>query len=116
SVDMKTPPKVQVDAMSAGQYFAYAAELLKLNPPHLTDEPILARMRRIGIAPGQSFDIEKVPAAVRHGLATAPAAAQKLMEWKVSTLARVVNGWSMNTKGVYGNYYLKPAIVTQPGL
>src|SRR6185436_16215338 len=34
SVDMKTPPKVQVDNMSAGVYFANAAELLKLHPPH----------------------------------------------------------------------------------
>jgi hypothetical protein len=36
-VDMKTPPKIQVDRMPAGKYFAYAAELLKVNPPHLTD-------------------------------------------------------------------------------
>src|SRR5215212_1031249 len=78
SVDMKTPPKVQVDAMSAGQYFAYAPELLKLNPPHLTDEPILARMRRIGISPGQSYDIEKVPTSVRDALNAAPATAQSL--------------------------------------
>ena len=34
---MKTPPKVQVDTMTAGVYFAYAAELLKLHPPHITD-------------------------------------------------------------------------------
>jgi hypothetical protein len=40
------------------------------------------------------------------------------MAWKVSSLARVGNGWSMNTDamGVFGNYYLKRAIVTQLGL
>ena len=118
SVDMTTPPKVQVDTMSASKYFAYAAELLKVNPPHLTDQPIIAQMKRIGIEPGKSFDIEKVEPAVKKGLEAAPALAQKLMEWKVPTLARVANHWSMNTDtmGVYGNYYLKRAIIAQVGL
>src|SRR5258705_13669398 len=115
---MTTPPKIQVDTMSGGKYFAYAAELLKTNPPHLTDGPILAQMRRIGIEPGKSFDIEKVSSAVKTALESAPSAGQKLMEWKVATLARVANHWSMNTDtmGVYGNYYLKRAIVAQVGL
>jgi hypothetical protein len=45
-------------------------------------------------------------------LANVPEEAQKLMAWKLPTLARAVNGWSMNTDtmGVYGNYYLKRAI------
>src|SRR5208283_230089 len=113
SVDMKTPPKIQVDTMSTDKYFPYAAELLKLHSPHLTDQPIIAQMKRIGIEPGKSFDVSKVDPVVRKALENAPAAAQKLMEWKVPTIARVVNGWSMNTDtmGVYGNYYLKRAIV-----
>ncbi len=117
-VDMKTPPKLQVDTMPAGKYFAYAAELLKANPPHITDEPIVAQMKRIGIVPGQSFDIEKVSPAIKKGLDGAPAGARQLMEWKIPTLARVANHWSMNTDtmGVYGNYYLKRAIITQFGL
>jgi hypothetical protein len=40
------------------------------------------------------------------------------MAWKTPTLARVANGWSINTDtmGVYGNYYLKRAIVADVGL
>jgi hypothetical protein len=118
AVDMKTPPKTQVDTMSAGKYFAYAAELLELHPPHITDEPIVARMKRIGIEPGKSFDIDKTDPIVKQALTTVPGDAQALMTWKIPTLARVANGWSMNTDtmGVYGNYYLKRAIVTQVGL
>ncbi len=118
SVDMKTPPKTQIDTMQADQFFVYAAELLKLQAPHLTDEPIIAQMKRIGIEPGKSFDITKVDPVARKALEDAPATGQKLMEWKLPTLARVVNYWSLNTDtvGVYGNYYLKRAIVAQFGL
>ncbi|EJC71759.1 hypothetical protein Rleg10DRAFT_0150 [Rhizobium leguminosarum bv. trifolii WSM2012] len=118
SVDMKTPPKTQVDTASAGAYFAYAAELLKLHPPHATDQPLIARMKRIGIEPGKSFDSSKADPIVQKALQTVPEDAQALMAWKVPTLARVANGWSMNTDtmGVYGNYYLKRAIVAQQGL
>ena len=118
AIDMKTPPKLAVDTMPAGKVFAAAAEILKAQPPHITDQPILARMQRIGIERGKSFDIDKVDPAIKSALEAAPQDAQKLMAWKVESLARVVNGWSMNTDtmGVYGNYYLKRAIVAQLGL
>jgi hypothetical protein len=118
TVDMKTPPKVQVDSMSADKYFAYAAELLKIHPPHATDQPILAEMKKIGLEPGKSFDLSKLDPALQQAINGAPKEAQELMSWKVATLARVANGWSMNTDtmGVYGNYYLKRAIVAQVGL
>jgi hypothetical protein len=118
SIDMKTPPKVQVDTMPADKYFAYAAELLKLHPPHITDQPIIAQLKRAGFEIGKSFDLEQADAAVKAGFTSAPEAAQKLMQWKIPTMARVANGWSMNTDtmGVYGNYYLKRAMVAQVGL
>ena len=118
SIDMKTPPKVQVDTMPGNKFFAYAVDLLKVTRPHLTDQPIMARMKRIGIEPGKDFDFEKLPSGIRTALEAAPATAQRLMEWKLPTIARVANHWSMNTDtmGVYGNYYLKRAIVAQQGL
>jgi len=58
----------QVNTMAADKYFAYAAGLLKVNPPHITDQPMIVRMRRLGIEPGKSFDLSKADAALRRGL------------------------------------------------
>jgi hypothetical protein len=84
----------------------------------VTDQPILAEMKKIGVEPGKPFDIAALDPQIAKGLESVGADAQALMAWKVKTLARVVNGWSMNTDtmGVYGNYYLKRAMVTQIGL
>ena len=88
---------------------------MKLNPPHITDWSSLARFRRIGLEAGKSFDRDAVSADV---LAAGAAAGMQLMVEKTPTLARVVNGWQMNTDtmGVYGDYYLKRAIVAMVGL
>lgn len=118
TVDMKTPPKEQVDTMPGEKYFTYSAELMKMHPPHVTDQPIMARMARIGILRGRSLDTSKLDPTVRRAISEAPALAQKQMAEKLPTLARVVNYWQMNTDtmGVYGNYYLKRALVAQVGL
>ena len=40
------------------------------------------------------------------------------MQAKLPTMARVVSGWQMNTDtmGVYGNYYMKRALIAMIGL
>jgi hypothetical protein len=118
SVDMKTPPKTQVDTMQAGRFFSYAAEITKLQPPHITDEPIVAQLKKIGFEPGKNFDIANLDPMIARALNSVPDDAQRLMDWKLPTIARSVNNWSMNTDtmGVYGNYYLKRAIVARIGL
>lgn len=115
NVDLKTPPLDQVNNMPAADYFKYGAELMKIHPPHDTDWSTIARLKRIGIEPGKSFDPSKVDAAV---LAEGAKDGLDLMREKLPTLARVTNGWSMNTDtmGVYGIYYLKRAIVAMVGL
>jgi hypothetical protein len=68
SGDMKTPPKVQVDTMPAEKYFAYAAELLKVIPPHITDQPMIAQLKKIGFEPGKSFELGNANPAIRKAL------------------------------------------------
>ena len=58
--------------MPAGKFFSYAAELLKVNPPHITDEPMIAQLKKIGLERGKSFDLERADTAIRNGLATTP--------------------------------------------
>lgn len=117
-VDMKTPPLEQVNKMPAADYFQYGLALMAANAPHLTDQAINARMRRIGLIPDGTFDFAKLDPAVQQALKQAAEDGLKVMKEKTPTLARVVNGWQMNTDtmGVYGNYYLKRAIVALVGL
>jgi len=118
NIDMKTSPREQVNQMSASAYFKYAAEVMKVNPPHITDWSMVAQLKKIGIVPGKSFNYDKLDPVVKQALDKAPADSLALMKWKLPVLARVVNGWSMNTDtmGIYGDYYLKRAIVTMLGL
>jgi len=118
TVDMKTSPADQVLTMKADEYFSFGAELMKIHPPHLTDWSTLARMKRIGIMPGNSFDFAKAPPAVQAGLKRAVPGGLKLMKDALPSIAPIVNGWQMNTSsmGVYGNFYLKRAIIAWIGL
>jgi hypothetical protein len=68
--------------MPADKFFAYAAELLKVNPPRITDQPIIAQLKKMGFEPGKSFDLDKADPAVRSALTSAPEDAQKLTAWK----------------------------------
>lgn len=116
--DMKTDPLKQVNKMSSETFFAYAAKLMKVHPPHITDWSTLERMKHIGIEAGQSFDLSKADPIVRAALEQATVDGLQAMKDKIPTLSRVANGWLMSTDsiGVYGDYYLKRAIVAMVGL
>ena len=75
---------------------------------------MVAKMTRIGIIPGQDFDMSKLPPAVAQGLAGAPKAAQeKIMGSREEHLGIKVNGWTYTLKtGAYGTDYLQRAYLT----
>jgi hypothetical protein len=114
SVDMETPPVQQVKKMTPEVYFAYAAELLKVNAPHATDQPQLARMKRLGFEVGRSFDPANVDPLIRQALQTAPTGGEKALVAEWPKVGHKANGWVMNTdSGVYGANYLKRATVAR---
>lgn len=117
NVDM-SPPSDQVNNMPAKEYFIYAAELMKVNPPHVTDWSQIARLRRIGIEAGKSFDWNSLELEVQNALTKATTAALTEMRAKIPTVSKLVNGWTLgtDTMGVYGNYYMKRAVIALIGL
>jgi hypothetical protein len=118
SVDDKTPPMEQVNGMPAQKYFAYGAELMKLHRPHATDWSALARFARIGLVPGNTFDVAALDSKLRAALDEGATAALKHMKENGFAFGRVKNGWSMKLDGigVYGNAYSKRAATALFGL
>ena len=118
SVDMRTPPSEQVSRMAPADYFALGAELLKANPPTAYDQPILARMARIGLRPEAGFDLNAAPPVLRTGLERAGREGIRHLAASMPNLGAVKNGWLYlaNGMGVYGTDYLRRAAVAMVGL
>ncbi|HUO65596.1 MAG TPA: DUF1254 domain-containing protein [Terriglobales bacterium] len=122
AIDMKTAVRDQVNALDAAAYFKLFAELLKTNPPAAEDAPMVAKLARIGIVPGQDFDAVRLDPAVAQGVAGAPKPAQdKIMEWMKEGIVagdlKLESGWLFTTKtGLYGTGYRQRALITAIGL
>ena len=117
AIDMKTAVRDQVNQMDAIAYFTLLAQLMKTNPPAAADKPILARLARIGIVPGQDFDKSKFNADFA---ARIPKIAfdRIMLHFRFSDGdVQDVNGWGFTTKtGLYGTNYIQRALVTAIGL
>jgi len=109
--DMKTAVRDQVDALSVDDYFSYLARLMKTNPPAAEDAPIVARMEKIGLVPGQDFDPSKLGAFDREAIKAVPKLAQlKIMDY-LKKGEKPINGWIFSTKaGIYGTDYIQRAL------
>jgi len=122
NIDTKTAVREQVNNLDAASYFKVFAELLKTNPPTADDAPMVAKLAKIGIVPGQDFDASKVDPAVAKGLQGAPKPAQeKIMAWFKEAAkagdATFSDGWFFSTKtGIYGTNYIQRALITAIGL
>lgn len=72
----------------------------------------------MGIVAGEPVDLSELDDKIAKAFELGAKDALKTMLGKLNSVGKQVNGWSMNTDsmGVYGNYYLKRAIVAMVGL
>ncbi|WP_433733246.1 DUF1254 domain-containing protein [Nocardia sp. CA-129566] len=116
--DVQTAPVEQIEKMSPQQYFGLFAELMKVNPPHDNDSPMLQRMARIGIEAGRSFSLAAAPPEARQALEAAPATTLGAIKSSVTKSAVPQNGWRtwMTGIGTYGTDYRARARIAFAGL
>jgi len=122
SIDMKTAVRDQVDALSADAYFNLLAQLMKDNPPATADQPMLEKMAKLGIVPGQPFDSGKLGPVAKKAFADVPKLANEQIKlWMDEGVAagdmKLENGWAFTTRtGEYGVNYMQRAFITAIGL
>jgi hypothetical protein len=113
-----TPALEQIEAMDATAFFSLFADLARQNPPHTQDQPILARMARVGLEPGKAFVLSELPAPTREAFLAAPAVAIENLKVEVFRTAAVINGWRFlgQPMGTYGTDYIHRASVAYNAL
>jgi len=105
--DMKTSVRKQVNELDINAYFTRLAQLLKTSPPKPEDAPMVARMARIGLVPGQDFDVTKLGALDREAIKAVPKLALVEMGLRLKK-QKTTHGWLYFTAGVgnFGTDYL----------
>jgi hypothetical protein len=122
AIDMETPVREQLRQMNVGAFFNRLALLMRDNPPARADAPILKKMARLGIIPGQPFDINKLSAAEVQALMAVPEVAFARMKAWFKDGAKAgdsisQNGWTLTLKtGLYGTDYIQRAMIAAIGL
>ncbi|MDP2316809.1 MAG: DUF1254 domain-containing protein [Pseudomonadota bacterium] len=115
NLDMTTAVRDQVNAMSGEEFFGRLATLLEKNPPAAADGPVLERMAKIGVVPGQPF--APPDETVRGAIADAPQRAIEQIRSQKAEAGRETNGWTIVTDtGKYGTDYMQRAFIAATGL
>lgn len=116
--DTTTDPLKVVNDMKPLDFFTYAADALKRNPPHLTDFSVLARIAHLGIVPGRDFDAARFTPEELAQVEDGATGALRDLIAGIPTVGSAANGWTTGSDitGVYGNKYFVRAVVTLAAL
>ena len=103
----EAPQKAIADLGTTG-YFNLLTKLIATDAPApKADAPMLARMAKLGIVPGKTFDPSKLDPAVQAVLKDVPEEAIQRTTATWESLGQDVNGWRVTTVGgQYGTDYL----------
>jgi hypothetical protein len=114
---MTDAPQDVINGMDTPTYFNMMTKLIGgAAPPAPADAPMLARIAKIGLVPGQPFDMSKLDPALQAAIKDINPVAMKVIRENKNSLGRMVNGWVVTKDlGVYGTNYIKRAVVAAFG-
>jgi len=116
--DMTKRPPVQVQQMSAAEYFELFSKLINVHGSHENDWNMLKLLEQVGIIVGEEFEFSKLSKATRTALQKASRDASKIIDEKKSRSGELLNGWQLAYEfiGNYGTSYLQRANIARIGL
>jgi hypothetical protein len=116
AADTTATPFDQVRLMDGPTFFQHLAAALKDNPPRPADRPMLKKLQRIGLKPGQDFDAGRAGPAAAKGLTRAARKVWGMLETAPYQMP-TVNGWLLPVNlGRYGTDYNTRAFIAFAGL
>lgn len=106
-----------IAGMDTQSYFGTLASVMGKNPPVLaSDQPMVAEMAKIGLVPGQAFDLSKLGQPMQAALKDVGKLAYAKIDAAQTKLGRFANGWSIPEHGgIYGANYLARAAISAFG-
>jgi hypothetical protein len=114
---MTDKPQQVIDAMDTSTYFNMMARLMGgAAPPAAEDAAMVAKMARIGLVPGQPFDMSKLDPAAQKSLQDVGKVASGTIFAQQSESGFKQNGWHIpSAAGTYGTDYLARALIAAFG-
>lgn len=112
NLNMQTAVRDQVNALDSVTFFNKLSVLMKNNPPAAADGPMLEKMAKMGLVPGEAFDSK-----MESRLQNIPKKALEKIMAHEKDAGKFANGWAITTHtGNYGTDYLQRALIALIGL
>ena len=109
------PPVAQMQVMATQAFFTRLALLMVNNPPAAVDGPMMVKLARIGLVPGQSLEWTRLD---RWAISLGRWVADFKVAQELKKPRDLVRGWATPPRilGNYGTYYNTRAVVAMVGL
>jgi hypothetical protein len=104
------------DQLAKKNFFEYLDFALRFAPPGPEEKELRAKLARIGVGPSKTFDFKDLSLKHKLEIGLGMRAGEKMVEDKVKTLGKNINGWRVgsafgNRDFYHGNWLLRAAAV-----